>query len=41
MERKPVLNVHITFDTPPVSLKAENGEVVMIPFKGTVQEHAI
>lgn len=37
MERKPVLNVHITFDTPPVSLKAENGEVVMIPFKGTVQ----
>ena len=37
MEKKPVLNVHITFDTPPVSLKAENGEVVMIPFKGTVQ----
>lgn len=37
MDKKPVLDVHVTFDTPPVSLKAENGEVVMIPFKGTVE----
>lgn len=37
MERKPILNVHVLFDTKPVSLKAENGEVVMIPFYGTVE----
>ena len=37
MARKPILNIHIVMDTPPVSLKAENGEVVMIPFKGTAE----
>ena len=36
-ERKAILNIKIDMDAPPVQLKAENGEVVMIPFKGSVK----
>lgn len=37
MTRKPVLDIKIDFNGPSLHLKSENGEVVMIPFKGTVK----
>ena len=38
MEGKLVLDIHVTFNCgPAVSLKGENGEVLMIPFDGTVK----
>lgn len=36
MERKPILDIKIDFNGKPVELTAENGAVVMIPFKGSV-----
>ena len=36
MERKPVLDIKIDMNGENVRLKSENGEVVMIPFKGSV-----
>lgn len=37
MERKPVFNIKIDFNGPTLHLKSENGEVTMIPFKGSVE----
>ena len=36
MEKKPVLDIRIEANGPAVSMKGENGEVLMIPFKGSV-----
>ncbi len=36
MGRKAILDVKIDFNGPPVQMKGENAEVVMIPFKGSV-----
>ena len=35
--KKPVLDIKIEMKEEPVKLKAENGEVVMIPFAGSVE----
>ena len=37
MNRKPVLDIRIEFNGPSVRMQSENGEVVMIPFKGSVE----
>ena len=37
METKPVLDLKIEFNGPVLNMKGEVAEVVMIPFKGTVQ----
>ena len=37
MERKPVLDVKVEFNGPSVQLTGEHGEVLMIPFKGSVR----
>ncbi len=37
MKANPILNIKIDMDGPSVQLKAENGEVVMIPFRGSVK----
>lgn len=36
MERKPILDIRIEANGPTLHMKCENAEVVMIPFKGTV-----
>ncbi len=37
MERKMILDIKIEMDRPSVQLTGENGQVVMIPFKGSVK----
>jgi len=34
MKRKPTLDIRIEANGPAVHMKGENGEVLMIPFKG-------
>ena len=36
MDRKPILDIKIDMNGPSLHLKGENGEVEMIPFKGSV-----
>lgn len=36
MERKPVMDIKIEANGPAVHLQGENGEVLMVPFKGSV-----
>ena len=37
MEKKPIMDLKIDFNGPVLTMKGENAEVVMIPFKGTVK----
>ncbi len=37
MDRKPILDIYIEANGPSLELKAANGEVLMIPFKGSVE----
>ena len=37
MERKPILDIKVDMNGPSVRMKGENGEVLMIPFSGSVK----
>jgi len=37
VERKPVMSIKIEMNGPSVHMKGENAEVLMIPFKGSVE----
>ena len=37
MDRKPIMDIKIEANGPAIHLQGENGEVLMVPFKGSIK----